>query len=55
MDVRGGDRGVSGGDRNLMEVRDDISCGIQPVNGGTLVLVDPEATGRIMLRSKPHP
>lgn len=55
MDVRRGDRGVSGGDRNLMKVRDDVPCGVQAVHSGALVLVDFETTGRIMMCAKLRP
>jgi hypothetical protein len=52
MDVRCGDSGMTGGDRNLMQIRDDVARGIETLNRGLLMLVNQQATDFCRLRTQ---
>ena len=44
MDVRGRNRGMTCCYRNLVQLRDNITCRVQAFNGHTLMLIDLEAS-----------
>ena len=52
MDMRGSYRGVTGRDRDLMQIRYDVACSVQSSNRGPLMLVNFQAANLGGLRSQ---